>query len=186
MVDRDLVDGMMLRQRSFDDCEACHMGKEWKPAAKKKLDREIERKNQVIFADLLFPEPKKATGNQKPVLVIIDDYTRYTTVYPLKSKEASEVNPAMQRYIEWADRQFPDFDVKKVITDGGREFTNDKMTKWYLKKGIEFLPNPPKSSHLNPCERVHQTLIHMLKAMLSTAGLPMSFWMHALKMAVYV
>ncbi|POM74710.1 LOW QUALITY PROTEIN: Hypothetical protein PHPALM_8291, partial [Phytophthora palmivora] len=57
MVDRDLVKGMMLRQRTFDDCEACHLGKKRKPSAQNRLDRGIERKNEVIFADLLFPEP---------------------------------------------------------------------------------------------------------------------------------
>ncbi|POM73720.1 Retrovirus-related pol Polyprotein, partial [Phytophthora palmivora] len=128
MVDRDLVKGMMLHQRTFDGCEACNLWKERKLSAQNRLDRGIERKNEVIFADLLFPEPRTPSGNQKPVLVIMDGYTRYTTVYPLKSKEAPEVNPAMQRYIEWADRQFPAFKVTKVITDGGREFNNEEMT----------------------------------------------------------
>jgi hypothetical protein len=180
MVDKGLVKGMMLRQRLQVDCEACHMGKERKPPAKKRIDREISRKNEVIFADLLFPE------RDEPVMVIVDGYTRFTTVYPLKTKNAPEVNVEMIRYIEWADRQQPTCKVKKVITDGGGEFENDEMKLWYQSKGIEFLPNPPRSSHLNPCERAHQTLVHMMKTMLIAAGFPPSLKMHALKMAAYV
>jgi hypothetical protein len=148
MVDQGLVKGMMLRQRIYNDCEACHLGKERKPPAKKNIDREITRKNEVIFADLLFPE------RDEPVLVIVDGYTRFTTVYPLKTKSAPEVNVEMIRYIEWAERQHPKCKVNKVITDRGGEFENAEMKLWYQSRGIEFLPNPLRSSHLNPCERV--------------------------------
>ncbi|POM58838.1 Hypothetical protein PHPALM_36462 [Phytophthora palmivora] len=58
----------------------------------------------------------------------MDGYTQYTTVYPLKPKEAPEINPAMQRYIEWAYRLFRAFKVTKVITNSGREFNNEEMT----------------------------------------------------------
>ncbi|KAE9100201.1 hypothetical protein PF010_g14897 [Phytophthora fragariae] len=92
----------------------------------------------------------------------------------------------MIRYIEWTDRQHPTCKVKNVITDGGGEFENDEMKLWYQSKGIEFLPNPPRSSPLNPCERAHQTLVHMMKTMLIAAGFPPSLKMHALKMAAYV
>lgn len=179
MVDRELVTGMMLRQRVFQDCESCHMGKECKPSAHQKLEREINRKNQVIFADLLFPK-------KSPVLVVEDGYSRYTIIYPLKTKGAPEVNAAMRRYIEWADRQFPGYKVAKVVTEVGPEFVNELMKEWYRGKGIEFKPNPPHSSHLNPCERVHQTLVHTLKTMLIAAGLPKTFWLNALEMAVFL
>ncbi|KAE8903091.1 hypothetical protein PF003_g12650 [Phytophthora fragariae] len=72
MVDNGLVKGMMLRQRVHADCEDCQLGKQRKPPAKKNIDREISRKNEVIFADLLFPE------QDEPVLVIVDGYTRCT------------------------------------------------------------------------------------------------------------
>ncbi|KAE9290228.1 hypothetical protein PR003_g25349 [Phytophthora rubi] len=104
-------------------------------------------------------------------------------LYPLKTKNAPEVNAEMIRYIEWTDRQHPTCKVKNVITDGGGEFENDEMKLWYQSKGIEFLPNPPRSSPLNPCERAHQTLVHMMKTMLIAAGFPPSLKMHALKMA---
>ncbi|GMF47618.1 unnamed protein product [Phytophthora fragariaefolia] len=118
---------------------------------------------------------------EKAALVIVDGYTRFTTVYPLKPKEAPAVNAAMKRYIAWAERQFADCKVLTIVSDNGRELNNDDMKEWYQERGIEFLPNPPHSSHLNPCERVRQTLVHMLKTVMSMVGLPMSFWMYALK-----
>ncbi|POM60194.1 hypothetical protein PHPALM_30977 [Phytophthora palmivora] len=82
MIDRDLVKGMMLRQRTFDD---------WTETFSPKQTRSWNRtQNEIIFADLLFPEPRTSSGNQNLVLVIMNVYTRYTTVYPLKSKEAPD------------------------------------------------------------------------------------------------
>ncbi|KAG2790968.1 hypothetical protein Pcac1_g597 [Phytophthora cactorum] len=55
MVDRDLVNGMMLRQRRVTHCEACHMGKERKPPTKKSLDRETTRKERGDLRGSIVP-----------------------------------------------------------------------------------------------------------------------------------
>lgn len=185
--DRGLVKGMMLKSRTFDDCEACHMGKQRKKPLKKSLNRDASQKNEVIYADLLFP-PQRCNGTRfVAVLVIMDGYSRHVTIYPVKTKEAPEINQLMKRYINWAERQFgPDYPVRRVITDGGGEFNNEAITNWYAKKGIMYVINPPHSSQLNLCERTHQTLTGMAKAMMNASGFPKSFWIDALEMAVYV
>ena len=184
----ELVNGLSINKRLFGDCEACHLGKERKPSPLQNIDRGITNKNQVIFVDLLFPKYSKDAKAYKAVLVVVYGYSRYTTVYPLHSKNAPEVNEAMKRYITWAERQFPNHSVKQVISDGGGKFVDEEMNKWYRAQGIEFLPNPPHGSHLDLCGRAHQTLIHMMsmKSMMATARLPKSFWKDALEMAVFV
>lgn len=58
MVDKGLVQGMMLTQRQRDTCDACHLGKQEKKIHHKKLDRVTEEIYQVVYTDLLFFEQK--------------------------------------------------------------------------------------------------------------------------------
>jgi hypothetical protein len=50
MADQGLVEGIMLRKRQFDLCEACQLGKQREKTPLKKLDRGVKRRNQLVFA----------------------------------------------------------------------------------------------------------------------------------------
>ena len=55
MVNRQLVDGMLLSGRNVRDCERCCWEKQVRKTFKQKLDRHIvmPKKNQLVDADLL-------------------------------------------------------------------------------------------------------------------------------------
>lgn len=103
MVDNDLVDGMMLRKRQFATCEAWQLGKQRAKTPQKVLDRGVTERNQLVFAGLLFP-PKNYCTRFSAVLVVMDTYTRFVTVYPVKTKHKDDVNPLIKRNIVWAER----------------------------------------------------------------------------------
>jgi hypothetical protein len=104
MVDRALVKGMMLSRREPRACDACHIGKQKRKKRQKKLDRGVTAPNQLIFPDLLFP-PKNNGTNYSAVLVIMDAWSRFVTLHPLKDKSAPTVNKLIQQYVVWAERQ---------------------------------------------------------------------------------
>ncbi|DBA04536.1 TPA: hypothetical protein N0F65_011084 [Lagenidium giganteum] len=104
----------------------------------------------------------------------MDAYSKYITVELLTSKSSAVVNPLIQRYISWAERQAgrsvekivqreleidirTKYPVVQVLTDKGGEFVNREIDEWFASRGsgIEHIKVGPKSSHLNPCERVH-------------------------------
>ncbi|KAE8979132.1 hypothetical protein PR002_g24502 [Phytophthora rubi] len=148
MVDNDLVDGMMLRKRQFVTCEACQLGKQRAKTPQKMLDRGVTERNQLVFADLLFPPKNYNCTRFNAVLVVMDAYTRFVTVYPVKTKHKDDVNPLIKRYINWAERQCTGCKVKTMFTDGGGEFVNDEMTAWYQSNGITHTATPKNSSRL--------------------------------------
>lgn len=203
MADRGLVRGLMLTQRDAGDCEACHVGKQRRKNFKQKLDREIVDPNQVVYADLLFPGQCNKT-QYAAVLVVMDGFSRFITAYLLKSKESAVVNEHMKQYVLWAEQQagrnvkmviqcchsadhgVVKYPVKQVLTDKGGEFVNQEMKLWYATHGIEHIQVGPHSSQLNPCERAHQTLISMTKAMMQQSRLPLPLWTDALRNAVYI
>ncbi|KAE9046460.1 hypothetical protein PF010_g33229 [Phytophthora fragariae] len=49
----------------------------------------------------------------------MDAYTRFVTVYPVKTKHKDDVNPLIKRYINWTERQCTGCKVKTMFTDGG-------------------------------------------------------------------
>ena len=184
MVDKGLVEGMMLKKRDLADCSVCHITKQRKSSPIKKLDRHLKSRNEMIFCDLLIP-PRNNGTRYEAVLVIVDGYSRFTTIYPLKSKQSSEVNSYMRRYVLWAEKQF-DCPVKQILTDNGGEFVNKSIDEWYQTQGIAHLTIPPHSSRLNICERTHQTVVNTAKALMKSSGFPKSFWIDALQTAVYL
>ncbi|KAG3120667.1 hypothetical protein PI125_g1003 [Phytophthora idaei] len=186
MADEGLVEGMMLRRRQFDTCEACQLGKQRAKAALQHLDRGVAQRNELVFADLLFPPKNYNCTRFKAVLVIMDAHTRFVTMYPVKDKTKEEINPLIRRYIAWAERQCPECEVRTVFSDGGGEFVNDEIMNWYQNKGITHTATPRNSSRPNMVERIHQTLVGMMKAMVKEAGVPTSFWVDAFHYAVYL
>ncbi|OWZ09602.1 Copia type Polyprotein [Phytophthora megakarya] len=200
MVDRGMAKGIMLKRRGKIDCADCHVGKQRRKTFRKSLDRQIQRVNDMVFADLLIPGVHNGS-RFTAVLVVMDGYSRFVKIYMLKSKNERDVNQSMQQYIAWAERQhgkrveavvtrqwnIEDTGlVKQVLTDKGKEFCNETMQRWYKEKGIVHTKVGPKASQLNMVERTHQTLIGMVKSMMYQSGLPKSFWVHALETAVYV
>ncbi|KAE8880405.1 hypothetical protein PF010_g30251 [Phytophthora fragariae] len=191
MVDKELVRGMIMTQRTQDTCDACHLGKQKKKKHRKKLERATNAPNQAVYADLLIPSKDNGT-RYEAVLVIMDGYTRFVTVHLLTSKSSDVINKHLKEYVLWAERQAgrnksrAPYTVKRVWTDKGGEFVNTEMADWYVAQGIEHVRVGPKSSQLNLCERTHQSLIAMVKATMEHAGFPRSFWPEVLRNAVYV
>ncbi|KAK1946165.1 Retrovirus-related Pol polyprotein from transposon TNT 1-94 [Phytophthora citrophthora] len=194
MTDKGLVRGMVLTHRQLGNCDACHVGKQKKTPNRKKLDRKTNSPNQVVYADLLIPGQGNGTRFEA-VLVLMDGFSRFVTIHLLKSKDSSVVNKHIMEYVVWAERQAKRgeasvkqvvYEVKEVLTDKGGEFCNEAMEKWYASRGIEHVRVGPKISQLNLCERTHQSLVGMMKAMMYQSGLPRSFWPEALITAVYI
>ncbi|KAE8889318.1 hypothetical protein PF010_g21955 [Phytophthora fragariae] len=164
-------------------CEACQATGE---GCFEGLDRGVTERNELVFADLLFPPRNYHCTRLKAVLVIMDAHTRFVTAFPVKDTTKEEVNPLIQRYVAWAERLCPGCKVQTVFSDVGGELVNDEITNWYQSHGIVHTTTPRNSSRLNMVERTHEMLVGMMKSMMKEAGLPTSFWVDALHYAVYL
>ncbi|DAZ93705.1 TPA: hypothetical protein N0F65_010200 [Lagenidium giganteum] len=170
--DRDLMKGMMVRKREHQRCEVCCVSKQKAKPRQKKLQGRVSAPNEMIYADLLFLGQHNRT-RFSAVLVTIDVFTKFVFVFLLKSKTQDEVNMRIQQYIRWAERQTcrvgvegddVTHQVKTILTDRDTEFVNHASEQWFAGAGIVHVKAGPKRSHLNPCARVHQTLVEMTAA----------------------
>ncbi|GKD88546.1 integrase, catalytic region, zinc finger, CCHC-type containing protein [Tanacetum coccineum] len=84
----DLVDGLSKFKYGKDHiCSACERGKSKKASHPLKLVPRDHSKLELLHMDLCGPMRVASINGKKYILVIVDDYSRYTCVYFLHSKD---------------------------------------------------------------------------------------------------
>nr|GEV00743.1 integrase, catalytic region, zinc finger, CCHC-type, peptidase aspartic, catalytic [Tanacetum cinerariifolium] len=121
-------------------------------------------------------------NGKKYILVIVDDYSRYTWVYFLYSKDE---NPEIKKYIAQAQLNYK-AKVCKIRTDNGTEFKNATFKAHYEKLGImqQFLTaRTPQQNGV--VERCNRTLVEAARTMLIFSRLPKFLWAEAVATACF-
>ncbi|GJT95218.1 retrovirus-related pol polyprotein from transposon TNT 1-94 [Tanacetum coccineum] len=130
----DLVDGLPKFKYGKDHlCSACEMGKRKKASNPPKLVPSDHSKLELLHMDLCGPMMVALINGKRYILVIVDDYSRYTWVYFLCSKyETPEI---IKKFIAQAQLNYK-AKVCKIRTDNGTEFKNTTLKAHYEKLGI--------------------------------------------------
>ncbi|KAJ9561499.1 hypothetical protein OSB04_006659 [Centaurea solstitialis] len=88
LVKHNLVRGLPRKEFTCNDnCVACLKGKQHKSSHKSKEVNSISSPLQLIHMDLFGPTNVMSLGKKSYCLVIVDDFSRYTWFYFLKSKD---------------------------------------------------------------------------------------------------
>ena len=113
-------------------CDAFQKGKQIKASFRKKLDSTIKEPLQLLHMDLFGPVNVLSISRKK-ILVIVDDFSKFSWTYFLKSKdEASEI---IINHIRQVNNQ-PYFKVRRMRSDNGSEFKNSVMRLFCEENGI--------------------------------------------------
>ena len=142
-----------------------------------------KRPLSLLHMDLCGPMRVQSIAGKKYVLVIVDDYSRYTWVFFLRSKdEASEVIINFIKNIQVRLQ----LNVQTVRTDNGTEFKNKVMHSFYTNLGITQTFSAARTPEQNGVvERKNRTLVEAARSMLTTNDLPQSLWAEAVSTACY-
>ncbi|GJZ89072.1 retrovirus-related pol polyprotein from transposon TNT 1-94 [Tanacetum coccineum] len=122
-------------------------------------------------------------NRKKYILVIVDDYSRYTWTLFLRSKD--ETPEVLKDFLTMIQRnlQAP---VISVRTDRGTEFLNKTLNAFFKEEGIEHQTSTPRTPEQNGVvERRNRTLVEAARTMLSASKLPLFFWAEAIATACY-
>ena len=115
---------------------------------------------QSIYVDLVGPLSVTARENQF-ILSVQDGYSRFISLYPLKSKAAQGVVDTL------CNEFFSVFGCPgRLHSDNGTEFVNSLMTGMKKRLGIVHTRGPTYNPQSNQVERFHKTLSSMLRVML--------------------
>nr|GEU51807.1 putative ribonuclease H-like domain-containing protein [Tanacetum cinerariifolium] len=128
--------------------------------------------------DLSRPTFVKSLNKKSCYLVIIDDYSRFTWVFFLATKD--ETSPIRKTFITGLKNQLS-LKVKVIRSDNGTEFKNNDLNQFYGMKGIkrEFsVPRTPQQNGI--AERKNKTLIKAAITILADSLLPIHFGLRQL------
>nr|GEZ79184.1 retrovirus-related Pol polyprotein from transposon TNT 1-94 [Tanacetum cinerariifolium] len=134
LVKNNLVQGLPKMKFEKDHlCSACEQGKiHWK-YHKSKMGFASNKPLYLLHMDLCGPMCVQSINGKRYVLVVVDDYLRYTWVFFLHSKdEASEV---ILSFIKKTQVNLQP-QVQRVRTDNCSEFKNKTLAKFFDGVGI--------------------------------------------------
>jgi len=157
-------------------CKACEQGKATKPnAPKQPQEPRSTRLMECLHVDLIGPiKPATLSKEYKYLLNIIEDYSRYMIVIPLRTKAAA--SSALIKAINEMEAA-TNLRLSKLQANWGGEFRNQELETELQQWGIILKPTIPKHSETNAIiERANRTILEMCRTVLISAGLPKGLW----------
>ncbi|GJV03883.1 putative ribonuclease H-like domain-containing protein [Tanacetum coccineum] len=181
---KDLVRGLPRLKFEKDHlCSACQLGKSRKATHKPKMINTIMEVLYTLHMDLCGPLRVQSISRKKYILVIVDDYSRFTWVKFLRSKDetpAFVINLLKQLQVGLNKT------VWFVRTDNGTEFVNKELTDYYESVGITHEKTVPRTPQQNGVvERRNRTLVEAARTMLIFSKAPLFLWAEAVATACY-
>ncbi|CAI7893986.1 unnamed protein product [Closterium sp. NIES-53] len=149
----------------------------------------IEAPLQTLHIDVWGPARVRGQGHERYFLLVVDDYSRYTTVFPLGSK--GEVPEVLIDWIRAARRQLSesfssDLPVLRLRSDRGGEFSSDLLRAFCRLEGIRQTFTLPASPQKN---QIAERRIGMVKDVAHTsmihAAAPHFLWPFAVQYAAH-
>ncbi|KAI3772604.1 hypothetical protein L6452_03794 [Arctium lappa] len=162
---------------------ACEKGKVKKASHKPNVVPSTSRSLELIHMDLCGPMRVQSINHKKYVLVMVDDFSRYTWIRFLRSKdETPELIISLLKSIQVSLNQV----VQTIRTDNGTEFKNQMLTGYLTSVGISHTFSAARTPQQNGVvERRNRTLVEAARTMLSYYKLPLFLWAEVVATTCY-
>ncbi|CAI7926862.1 unnamed protein product [Closterium sp. NIES-54] len=144
---------------------------------------------QTLHLDMWGPARVCGQGHERYFLLVVDDYTRYTTVFPFRTK--GEVPDVLIPWIRAArlqlrDRFQSDFPVLCLHSDRGGEFSSDLLAAYCAEHGIRQTFTLPASPQQNGvAEHRIGLVMEIARTSLIHAAAPHILWPFAVQYAAH-
>nr|GFA32893.1 putative ribonuclease H-like domain-containing protein [Tanacetum cinerariifolium] len=163
---------------------ACKKGIQHRASCKPKTVSSVDQPLFRLHMDLFGPTFVKSLSKKSYCLVITDDYSRFSWVFVLTTKD--ETASVLKTFIVGLENLLS-LKVKIIKCDNGTEFKNADLNQFYGLKGIKREFSVPRTPQQNGIvERKNRTLIEAAKTMLADSLLLITFWAKAVNTACYV
>ncbi|CAI5512583.1 unnamed protein product [Closterium sp. Naga37s-1] len=144
---------------------------------------------QTLHMDVWGPARVRGQGHERYFLLVVDDYSRYTSVFPLRRK--GEVTEVLIDWIRAARLQLresfgSDFPVLRLHSDKGGEFSSDLLRAFCRAEGIRqtfTLPASPQQNGI--AERRNGMIMDVARTSMIHAAAPHFLWPFAVQYAAH-
>ncbi|GJW75361.1 retrovirus-related pol polyprotein from transposon TNT 1-94 [Tanacetum coccineum] len=165
-----------------DKCEICVQAK-----MKRKPFPKVDRQSEIlelVHSDICELNGQLTRGGNRYFITFIDDCSRYTYVYLLKSKDqAFETFKIYKAEVENQRGK----KIQILRSDRGGEYFSTEFSSYCESQGLIHQRTTPYTPQQNGvAERKNRVLQDMINAMLVSANLPKNLWGEALLTACHV
>ncbi|CAI7812556.1 unnamed protein product [Closterium sp. NIES-53] len=144
---------------------------------------------EALHMDVWGPARVRGQGHERYFLLVVDDYSRYTTIFPLHSK--GEVPEVLIDWIRGARRQLSesfssDLPVLRLHSDRGGEFSSDLLRAFCRSEGSRqtfMLPASPQQNGI--AERRIGMVMDVARTSMIHAAAPHFLWSFAVQYAAH-
>lgn len=147
-------------RNTIKECETCSETKAPNITLRPPMGQQMssERPFQFIYSDLLGPYPRSRKGNTY-ILVVLDKFTKFVLLHPLKKASASEVATFIeQHFIQM-------FGVPETLyTDNGVQYRSKQFLQLVRKYGINHLTSAIHAPQANASERVNRSILAAIRS----------------------
>ncbi|GJZ99726.1 retrovirus-related pol polyprotein from transposon TNT 1-94 [Tanacetum coccineum] len=162
---------------------ACALGKIKKSSHQPKAEDINQEKLYLLHMDLCGPMRVASINGKRYILVIVDDYSRFTWVKFLRTKD--EAPEAIIKCIKNIQVRL-NATVRNVRTDNRTEFLNQTLREFYENVGISHQTSVSRTPQQNGIvERRNRTLLEAARTMLLFSKAPLFLWAKAINTACY-
>ncbi|CAI5948161.1 unnamed protein product [Closterium sp. NIES-64] len=146
-------------------------------------------RQRTLHMDVWGPARVRGLGHECYFLLVVDDYSRYTTVFPLRSK--GDVTEVLIDWIRAARLQLrqsfgSDFPVLRLHSDRGGEFSSGLLRAFCRARGIRqtfTLPDSPQQNAI--AERRIGMVMDVARTSMMHAAAPHFLWPFAVRYAAH-
>lgn len=138
---------------------------------------------ELVHCDLWGPAPVQSINGYNYYVIFIDDYSRFTWIYPMHRK--SDFFGILKHFHAFVSNQFS-HTPKTLQSDGGGEFINASVSNFLREHGIQHHISCPYTPAQNGrAERKHRHVTETGLAMMFNAQAPSQYWFDAFSAATY-
>nr|GEU54357.1 hypothetical protein [Tanacetum cinerariifolium] len=135
LVKGNLVRGLPTKVfENNNTCVACKKGKQHRASCKTKPVSSVDQPLYMLHMDLFRATFVKSLNKKSYCLVVTDDYSRFTWVFFLATKD--ETSPILKTFITGLENQVS-LKVKVIRSNNGTKFKNNDLNQFCGMKGIK-------------------------------------------------
>ncbi|GJX17725.1 retrovirus-related pol polyprotein from transposon TNT 1-94 [Tanacetum coccineum] len=140
---KDIVIGLPKLKYVKDQlCSSCKVSKANRSSFKTKVVPSSKGQLNLLYMYLCGPMRVASINGKKHILVIIDDYSRYTWTLFLRSKD--ETPEVLKDFLKMIQRNLQAL-IISVRTDRGTKFLNKTLHAYFKEEGIEHQTSTPQT-----------------------------------------
>jgi hypothetical protein len=180
-----MVNGMNLKEVPLHHvCDACIEGKQQRTSFPKDEAIRASKLLELMHSDVCRSMKTTSRGGAQYFVTFIDDFSKKTHVYLLKTKERCLTN---SRHIKALVENQTGMKIKTLRSDNGGEFVSKKFDNFLDECGIQRQTSAPYTPQQNGvAERANRTIMECARSMIRAQGLDLEFWAEAVNMVVYI